>query len=179
MPTQRKIETVEQLTELLSKNKFIIATEYRGLTVSEMSQLRRQLREVNTELHVVKNTLAKFAAEKAGKAELSRYLQGPIALAFCKGDATQLAKALLNYTRTSKTALSIKGGALDSRALTAEEIGSLATMPPIEIMRAKLLGVMQSPLYSLHNVLSANLRGLCVILNARIQQMGGMANVQS
>ena len=177
MPTQRKIETVEQLTELLSKNKCIIAAEYRGLTVSEMSQLRRQLREVNAEFHVVKNTLAKFATEKAGKAELSRYLQGPIALAFCKGDATQLAKTLLNYSRTSKTALTIKGGILEIRALTPEEIASLATMPPIEVMRAKLLGIMQSPIYSLQNVLTANLRGLCVVLNARIQQMGGTANV--
>jgi large subunit ribosomal protein L10 len=75
--------------------------------------------------------------------------------------------------------LSIKGGVLDSRALTAEEINSLATIPPIEVMRARLLGVMRRPIYSLHNVLTANLRGLCIILNARIQQMGGMANAAS
>lgn len=178
MPTQRKVELIDELTVLLSQNKFIIATEYRGLTVSEMAQLRRQLREIGTEYHVVKNTLAKFAAEKAGKSGLSPYLQGPIALAFCKGDATQLAKILSNYVRTSKM-LSIKGGVLDSRALTPEEINSLATLPPIEVMRARLLGVMQSPIYSLHNVLTANLRGLCVVLNARIQQIGGLANAAS
>jgi large subunit ribosomal protein L10 len=178
MPTQRKVELIDELTALLSQNKLIIATEYRGLTVSDMAQLRRQLREIGTEYHVVKNTLAKFAAEKAGKPGLSQYLQGPIALAFCKGDATQLAKTLLNYARTTKM-LSIKGGVIDSRVLTPGEINSLATMPPIEVMRARLLGVMQSPIYSLRNVLTANLRGLCVVLNARIQQMGGLAHVQS
>lgn len=178
MPTPKKIELVDKLTELLAKHKFIIATEYRGLTVSEMAQLRRQLRETGTEYHVVKNTLAKFAAERAGKPGLSQFLSGPIALAFSNGDVTQLAKTLLNYARTSKT-ISIKGGVLDSRALTPEEINSLATMPPIEVMRARLLGMMQSPIYALCNVLTANLRGLCVVLNARIQQMGGLANVQS
>ena len=177
MPTEKKVEIVEQLTELLSRNKFIIAAEYRGLSVAEMSQLRRQLREIGTEFHVSKNTLAKFAAEKAGKPGLSQYLQGPIALAFCKGDATQLAKVLTNYARTSKTALTIKGGILDVRVLTPQEVYSLATMPPIDVMRARLLGVLQSPIYSLHNVLSANLRGLGALLNARIQQMGGIANV--
>jgi large subunit ribosomal protein L10 len=177
MPTERKTETVEKLTELLSQNKFIIAAEYRGLKVSDMSQLRRQLRETNTEFHVVKNTLAKFAAEKAGKSELSKYLQGPIALAFCRGDAQQLSKTLIAYARTSKTGLSIKGGILNFRALTPEEIASLATMPPIDALRSKLLGVLQSPIYSLQNVLSANLRSICTVLNARIQQMGGLANV--
>ena len=177
MPTEKKVEIIEQLTELLSKNKFIIAAEYRGLSVSEMSQLRRQLRDVNTEFHVVKNTLAKFASEKAGKPGISTYLQGPIALAFCKGDATQLAKVLTNYARASKTAFIIKGGIIDARVLGAQEVQSLATMPPIEVLRGKLLGLMQSPIYSLHNVLSANLRALSALLNARIQQMGGMANV--
>jgi large subunit ribosomal protein L10 len=177
MPTEKKAEIIEQLTELLSRNKFIIATEYRGLSVSEMSRLRRQLREVNSEFRVVKNTLAKFAAEKAGKPGLSQYLQGPIALAFCQGDATQLSKTLTNYARASKTALSIKGGILDVRVLSPQEIFILATLPPIDVMRARLLGVLQGPIYSLHNVLSANLRALSALLNARIQQMGGMANV--
>jgi large subunit ribosomal protein L10 len=177
MPTEKKAEIIEQLTELLSRNKFIIATEYRGLSVSEMSRLRRQLREVNSEFHVVKNTLAKFAAEKAGKPGLSQYLQGPIALAFCQGDATQLSKTLTNYARASKTALSIKGGILEVRVLSPQEIFILATLPPIDVLRARLLGVLQGPIYSLHNVLSANLRALSALLNARIQQMGGMANV--
>jgi len=176
MPTEKKVELVEQLAELFSQNKFIIATEYRGLSVSDMLQLRRQLREVNSEFHVVKNTLAKLAAEKAGKPGLAQFFQGPIALAFCQGDATQLAKNLSNYARVSKTALVIKGGILEVRVLTPQEIYSLATMPSLDVMRARLLGVLQSPIYSLHNVLSANLRALSTLLNARIQQMGGVTN---
>jgi len=176
MPTEKKVELVEQLAELFSQNKFIIATEYRGLSVSDMLQLRRQLREVNSEFHVVKNTLAKLAAEKAGKPGLAQFFQGPIALAFCQGDVTQLAKNLSNYARVSKTALVIKGGILEVRVLTPQEIYSLATMPSLDVMRARLLGVLQSPIYSLHNVLSANLRALSTLLNARIQQMGGVTN---
>ena len=172
MPTQRKAEQLDELTGLLSQSQFIVAAEYRGLTVSDMSQLRRQLREAKTELHVAKNTLAKLASDKAGKPQLAQYLQGPVALAFCKGDATQLSKVMIAYARTSKM-LIIKGAVLDSKALTVQEIGNLATMPPIEVMRAKLLGVLQGPAYALQNVLSANMRGLCTVLNARIQQMGG------
>ncbi len=177
MPTEKKAKKVEELTMLLSKNKLIIATEYRGLSVSEMSQLRRQLREMGSEYHVVKNNLAKFAAENAGKTGLAQFLQGPIALAFCNSDVVQLAKALTTYARTYKNALIVRGGILDSRTLSADEIVSLATMPPIETLRAKLLAVMQTPIYSLHSVLSANMRALCMILNSRIQQMGGTANV--
>ena len=177
MPTEKKVKIVEELTELLSRNKFIIATEYRGLSVSEMSQLRKQLREAGTEYHVVKNNLVKFAAENTGKAGLVQFLQGPIALAFCSDDSVQSAKALTAYARASKNALIVKGGILDFKVLSAAEISNLATMPPIEVLRARLLGVLQSPIYSLHNVLSANIRALSMILNARIQQMGGTANV--
>jgi len=177
MPTEKKVKKVEELTELLSKNKFIIATEYRGLSVSDMSQFRKQLRETNTEYHVVKNNLAKLAAGNIGKEGLSQFLQGPIALAFCNGDSVQLAKVLTAYARASKNALTIKGAILDSKVLSAAEVANLATMPPVEVLRAKLLGVLQSPIYSLHNVLSANMRALSMILNARIQQMGGTANV--
>lgn len=176
MPTEKKIEAVEQLAKLFSRNKFIIATEYRGLSVSDMSQLRRQLREVDAEFHVVKNTLAKFAAEKAGKPGLAQFLKGPIALALCQGDATQLSKSVSNYARASKTALTIKGGILEVRVLSSQEIYNLATMPPLDVMRARFLGVLQSPIYSLHNLLSANLRALSALLNARIQQMGGVTN---
>lgn len=177
MPTEKKVNKVEELTSLLSRNKFIIATEYRGLSVSEMSQLRKQLREADTEYHVVKNNLAKFAARNTGKEGLSQFLQGPIALAFCDGDAVQLARAITAYARASKNTFVVKGGVLDFKVLSASEISYLSTMPPVEVLRAKLMGVLQSPIYLLHNVLSANIRALGMILQARIQQMGGTANV--
>ncbi|MEE8470034.1 MAG: 50S ribosomal protein L10 [Dehalococcoidia bacterium] len=177
MPTERKIQIVEQLTELLSRSKFVIATDYRGLTVTEVSELRRQLRELGTEYHVVKNNLARFAAERSGKEELCQLLSGPVALAFGYDDAAPLAKALVDYARTSKTSLSIKGGLIDSQLLSGEEMSRLATLPPIEVLRARLLGLLQGPAFALQNVLSANLYGLYSALNARIQQLGGTSDV--
>lgn len=178
MTTKKKPQIVDQLAELLSQSKFVIATDYRGLSVAEMSELRHQLRNIGTEYHVVKNRLAKFAAENAGKQELSQLLTGPTALAFGSEDILQLAKALGDYIRISKTTLSIKGGLIDSQLIGSEEVKRLATLPSIEVLRARLLGLLLSPIVSLQNVLSGNMRGLSSVLNARIQQLGGTTDVQ-
>ncbi len=178
MTTKKKPQIVDQLTELLSQSKFVIATDYRGLSVAEMSELRHQLRNIGTEYHVVKNRLAKFAAENAGKQELFQLLTGPTALAFGSEDILQLAKALADYIRISKTTLSIKGGLIDSQLIGSEEVKRLATLPSIEVLRAILLGLLLSPIVSLQNVLSGNMRGLSSVLNARIQQLGGTTDVQ-
>lgn len=178
MTTKKKPQIVDQLAELLSQSKFVIATDYRGLSVAEMSELRHQLRNIGTEYHVVKNRLAKFAAENAGKQELSQLLTGPTALAFGSEDILQLAKALGDYIRISKTTLSIKGGLIDSQLIGSEEVKRLATLPSIEVLRATLLGLLLSPIVSLQNVLSGNMRGLSSVLNARIQQLGGTTDVQ-
>ena len=142
-----------------------------------MSELRGKLRDIGTEYHVVKNTLAKFAAENSGKQVLCELLQGPTALAFSKEDITQLAKTLAEYIRVSKPSLSIKGGLVDTNLIGAEQIQRLATLPPIEVLRAKLVGLLCNPIYSLQNVLNANLRGLNTLLVARIQQLGGTSDV--
>ncbi len=176
MTTKKKPQIVEEITELLSQSKFIVATDYRGLTVAEMAELRHQLRNIGTEYHVVKNNLARFAAENAGKQELSELLTGPTALAFGHEDVSQLAKTLVDYIRISKTTVSIKGGLVESRLLGANEIRNIATLPPMEVLRARLLGLLLSPIISLQNVLNANLIGLNTVLNARIQQLGGTAD---
>jgi len=170
---KKKPQIVEQITELLSQSRFLIVTDYRGLSVAEMAELRQQLRKMGTEYHVVKNTLAKFAAEKAGKEQLSQLLTGPTALAFNQEDIIQLAKTLADYIRTSKSTLSIKGALMDDRVLGATEVSRLAVLPPIEVLRARLVGLLLGPIYSLQNVLSANLYALNSVLNARIQQLGG------
>ena len=173
MPTSKKAQLVDKITEQLSQNRYIIATDYRGLTVSEISELRHQLRHIGSEYHIVKNTLAKFAAERAGKSELCEFLTGPTALAFAQDDAPELAKTLLSYIRTSKTDVTIKGGLIEGTLFEAEQLRSLATLPPIDVLQAKLLGTLLSPIYSLQYVLSANLSGLNTVLNARIHQLGG------
>ena len=176
MATPRKVQIVEELTQLLSENRYVVATDYRGLTVVQMSELRRQLREIAAEYHVVKNNLVRFAAQRSGKEGLVEVLKGPVALAFSSEDIARVAKTLLDYARVSKTNLSIKGGLAEGRALNGQEISRLATLPPVEVLRARLLGVMEGPLFALQNVLSANIHGLYSVLNSRMQQLGGTAD---
>ena len=177
MPTSKKLQLVDEITGLLSQNQYIIATDYRGLTVSDMAELRHQLRNLGTEYHVVKNTLARFAAENTGKQELCELLTGPTALAFARENVTDLAKALVDYIRTTKSPMTIKGALVEGRLLNAADVRSLAFLPPIEVLRARLLGLLLGPVFSLQNVLSANLSGLNTVLNARIQQLGGTTDV--
>ena len=173
MSTERKAQMVERTTALLRDSKFVVATDYRGLTVSEITELRHQLRNIGAEYHVVKNTLAKFAAEAAGKQNISELLTGPTALACGQVNMPEIAKAILDYIRVSKTTVSIKGALIDERLVGPQEVRRLATLPPIEVLQATLLGLLLSPIISLQNVLSANLRGFSTVLNARIQQLGG------
>jgi len=177
MVTKRKIQQVEQLTELLSNNRYLIATDYRGLSVAEIQDLRAQLRNIGAEYHVVKNNLARLAADNADKKDLSTFFTGPTALAFSKDDISQLAKVFVTYIRSTKSVLTLKGGLLDGQTLNTAEVNNLASLPSIEVLRAKLLGLMLSPILSLQYVLSANMRGLNTVLNARIQQLGGTTNV--
>ena len=177
MSTERKAQMVERTTELLRDSKFVVATDYRGLTVSEITELRYQLRNIGAEYHVVKNTLAKFAAEAAGKQNITELLTGPTALACGQENMPEIAKAILDYIRVSKTTVSIKGALIDERLVGPQEVRRLATLPPIEVLQATLLGLLLSPIISLQNVLSANLRGFSTVLNARIQQLGGTADV--
>jgi large subunit ribosomal protein L10 len=176
MPTKRKIDIVEKLTEKLSGTEYLITTDYRGLTVAEMAELRRQLRDIGIEYHVVKNNLARFAAGKSGKGGLSDLLKGPVALVFGREDIAKPAKIIADYARATKTSIKVTGGFLEDRVLTASDVSMLATMPPIEVLRATLLGTLQGPMYALQTVLSANVHSLYGVLNARIQQLGGTAN---
>ncbi len=171
MPTEEKIRKVEELSEKFSQNSVMVATDYRGLSVSEISQLRHQLREVNAEYRVVKNTLAYLAAKKAGKPALTSIIKGPTALALSREDALKVIKPLVNFQRTSKTTLSIRGGLLDGKVLSADDIVAISTMPSKEVLVAKLMGTLQTPLYSLVNTLSANTQKLVIVLRSRFNQL--------
>ncbi|MFC1944324.1 50S ribosomal protein L10 [Chloroflexota bacterium] len=174
MPTEKKSQTVEQLVEVLSQNGVVIATDYRGLSVSQISELRHQLRQHGVEYRVVKNTLANLAAERAGKSALSPLLKGPTALALASGNEAALAKALLTYQRTSKTTVSIRGGLLGALVMDNAQITALATLPSREVLLGKLLGAMKGPLFALQNVLTGNISGLLRVLQSRVEQMGGL-----
>jgi len=173
MPTEKKEGNIKRIEDLLRDCRIAIVSDYRGLTVSEMGELRRRLKDSQTEYHVVKNTLASLAAERTDRDELKKYLTEPTAIAFGYGEAVDSARIMVEYIRTSKSPLRIKGGLLDRRALSAEEVITLATLPPAPVLISQVMQQMQAPIYSLLSVLSANLRGLVGTLQARKQQLEG------
>jgi len=177
MRREKKEEAVRQLAEKISRCNIAIATDYRGLSVAQMTELRRRLRQVEVEYRVIKNTLARFAAAQAGKEALNQIIEGPTAVAFGYGDAAEPAKALLDYVRSSKVDLKIRGGLLAQRVLSAAEVASLATLPSREALIAKLLGGLKGNLYALVQVLNATQASLVRVLNARVQQLEGGRNV--
>jgi large subunit ribosomal protein L10 len=173
MPTEKKAKTIEELRETFAKSNIVILTDYRGLTTPELTSLRRKLREARTEYKVVKNTLARLAANKAGKETLAKSLVGPIAIAFGQGDIIASAKAVTSYISDTKSNLAIKGGFLGTKLITAEEVIALATLPPREVLVARALGQMKSPLAWLLGSLTAPMRGVIGVLQARIKQLEG------
>ena len=173
MPREEKVQIVEELSQLLSKCSIGILTDYRGLTTAEMTDLRRSLRSSEIKYRVVKNTLARFAAEKAGKSDLVSYFEGPVAIAFGYGDIVLPAKVLADYVRAQKTTLTIKGGFTGDRLFTPADIESLASLPSTEILLAKIMAGIQSPIYRLVNCLSNPMRGLVGVLQARAKQLEG------
>jgi len=173
MAREKKIQIIDSLQEVFSKCNIGILTDYRGLSASEMNILRRNLEESGISYKVVKNTLARFAAERAGKDELVGLLEGPVAVAFGYGDITESARALTDYIRNSKTSLSIKGGFLSDRLLTAAEVETLSTLPSREILLARVVGGMQIPIVTLVNYLTTPIKGIIGTLQARIQQLEG------
>ena len=173
MRGQKKEEAVKAVEEWLSNCKVAVVTDYRGMTVSEMGRLRRQLKESGVEYHVVKNSMARIAAERAGKEELKNLLTGPSAIAFGYGDVSDPARILNEYIRTAKVPLSIKGGLLHERLLSVGQIASLSTLPPREALVSQLLSQMQAPIASLLAVLNANLMGIVRVLQQRKQQLEG------
>ena len=170
---EKKASIIDQLQERLSKCSIGILTDYRGLTASEITDLRRKLRELKIEYRVVKNTLARFAAQRAGRDELVGFLEGPVAIAFGYGDIIEPARFLAGYTRTAKTSLSIKGGFLAGRVLTSEDVMVLSTLPSREELLAKVVGGMQSPIVTLLAYLASPVRQFITVLQARVKQMEG------
>ncbi len=171
MPREKKAKIIDSLQEVFSKCSIGIMTDYRGLTTAELNELRRKLRESGIEYKVVKNTLAQFAAERAGKDNLGGLFVGPVAIALGYDDVATPPKVLTDYIRTAKSSLSIKGGFLATRLLTTSDVETLSTLPPREILLAKLLGGMQSPIVGLVNLLVSPMRGVMGVLQARIKQL--------
>ena len=143
MPNATKIERVAELKEQIESANALLLTEYRGLTVEEITELRRSLRDVDASLSVIKNTLMQRAANDAGIAELDEMLSGPSAVAFVNGDVVAVAKKLKDASKQFP-ALVIKGGYMDGAPLDAAGASSLADLESREVMLSKIAGMLKS-----------------------------------
>ncbi|MFC1896965.1 50S ribosomal protein L10 [Chloroflexota bacterium] len=173
MSRETKVQTIDRLQDTFSKCSIGILTDYRGLTAPEITALRRKLSRASIEYKVVKNTLARFAGERAGRSDLANLFEGPIAIAFGYDDITKPAQILTDFINTSQASLSIKGGFLSNRLLASEDIAILSTLPTKDILLAKVLGGMQGPIATLVSCLNAPIRGIMGTLQARIKQLEG------
>jgi len=159
MPTEAKRETVAQLREELANSRTMIVSEYRGLKVKEIAEIRRALRKQDVTYRVVKNRLLRIAATDALGEALSPLLTGPTAIAF-GNDEARTAKAVLDATRPYAKVVRITGGVLGDKAIDAESVIRLAALPSREVLLAKLAGGMQAPVATLAGLFAAPLRNL-------------------
>lgn len=166
MPTQAKIQEVEGLKARLAGTKTAVLTEYRGLTVQQISDLRKQLRTVAAEYKVVKNRLARRALQGSPLDRLGPHLKGPMGLVISKQDPVALARALQAFIKTNAL-LQIKVGYVEGQLLQPGEIKALADLPSREALRGRLVGAIQGPLAQLVGLLTAPHRELGYILGQR------------
>lgn len=147
-----KKPVVEEISELLNGAATAVVVDYRGLTVAQDTELRKQLREAGVVYKVYKNTMINFAIKDTEFADLAQHLEGPTAIAVCKDDATAAARVLAKFAKTAE-ALEIKGGVVDGIYYDAVGIGQIASIPSREVLLSKLLGSMQSPVTNFARVI--------------------------
>jgi large subunit ribosomal protein L10 len=171
-----KERVVAELTERLRTTETLIVADYRGLTMTEIDELRGKLLEHGARFMVVKNTLTRRAAEAAGTDSLLALLEGPTAIAFLEseGDPLAVAKALSDTARTTRV-LTIRGGMLEGRAIEAGAVEELAKLPPADVLRSQVLAAIAAPLTNVVALFAAPLQDLYGLLDARFEQLGGQA----
>lgn len=173
MPTAKKNATVQELQEMLSRATMTVVADYRGLTVADLQGLRTTLRPLGGEARVAKNTLTTIAAERAGVPQLEQHLAGPTMLVVSYADPVPVAKAVGDFVRTSRI-LQVRGGLTGQRLVDAGQIAAIATLPSREVLLGRVVGQIQAPLYGLVGVLSGAIRQFAYVLQARIDQLGGV-----
>ena len=172
MPTQAKIKRISALKDKLERCTIAVTTDYTGISVNEMTDLRRRLRGAGVEFTVVKNTLMDLAAEAAQRPQVKEIVQGPTAIAFGYDDPTDVAKAIYDYMRTSRSTLAVRGAVLgDGSTLPPSQVNRLATLPAKPQLVAALMAQLQSPIQRLLGVLNGPLQNLDGLLQARIRQL--------
>jgi large subunit ribosomal protein L10 len=169
MNKDQKAVVVDEIAEQIGESEAIFAVDYRGITVTQVAELRGRLREADTRFRVVKNSLSERAADKAGVESLKPMLVGPTALALVRGDAALAAKAL-NDTARRLNLLEFKGGLLNGEVLSADDVRSIARLPSRDVLYAQLVGMVAAPLTGLARGLNALISGLAIQLQAIADQ---------
>lgn len=162
---ERKQELVADYKDWLDKSRAVFLTEYEGLSMKDLDELRSKVRDAGGEFHIVKNTLGKIAFQESQLTLPEGYFEGTTAVGFAFEDAPSLAKALTEFAK-SVEALKIKGGYLNSEVVSAQEITALAELPPLPVMRARLMGTILAPATQLARILNEPGRQVAAVIRA-------------
>ena len=174
MPTKEKAEKIDVLTEKLSRASIVVLVQTQGMSVKDMNDLRAKMRAAKLELQVAKNTLLRIASERNNMTELDKSIfNGQTTVAFGYDDEVAAAKAVNDYVQGSRVAV-LKSAILGGRALNADQVEGVAKIPGGKNQtKAQVVGTVQGPLSTAYSVLTAPLRDLCYVLQARAEQLNG------
>jgi large subunit ribosomal protein L10 len=170
MNRDQKAAVVDEIAGQIEAAQAIFAVDYRGISVSQIAELRAKLRESDTRFRIVKNSLSERAADKAGAEALRPLLEGPTALALVGGDAAMAAKALNDTARALNNLIEFKGGLMDGNALSADDVRAIARLPTRDVLNAQLVGTIAAPLSGLVRTLNALIAGVAIQLQAIADQ---------
>lgn len=161
---EKKQQVVKEIEQKINDATLVVFTDYRGISVSEMNELRNMLRTPGVEFKVLKNTMLEFALQNTGFPEVIDQIVGPNAVLFSNEDPVAPAKAIYEFIKKHKK-LEVKAGLVEGKVISAEQVKALAELPPREVLVAQVLGTMQAPITSFVTVLNANITGLVRVLD--------------
>jgi len=171
MPTQRKIDLVEELKQIIGRASITVGADFRGLRVQEMDQMRRRQRASSVEVRVIKNSLLRRAADQAGIPDLMQIIEGPTALVLSYDDPTEAAKAVIEYARSAPPTFAIRGAFMDGQVVSADDLKALVLLPPRPVMLAQLAGLLQAPLATFVGLLESPLQELSSLLQSALSEL--------
>lgn len=166
-----KTQNIDEIKEKIEKAQSVVLVDYRGLNVSELTELRSKYRDAGVDYKVYKNTMMRFAFKDSDLEDFNEYLKGPSAVAFGYDDPVSAAKVSAEFAKENEK-LEIKAGIVDGKVINVEEIRDLAKLPSKEVLVAQALGGFNAPIQGFANVLNGTIRGLAVVLNAIAEEKG-------
>jgi large subunit ribosomal protein L10 len=179
MPTQKKVDQVEDLKRRMERATITVSADYRGLRVQEMDQMRKRMRAASIEVKVVKNSLLRLAAGRTGAPELMQIVEGPTALVIAYDDPIEAAKAITEYAQSAPPTFSLRGAFLDGHVVSAADLRDLVRLPPRPVMLAQLAGQIQAPLATLSGLLQSHLRDLTSLLQSVLSELPSLIDARA